>query len=182
MKTHQLVALALSFWASLALGQGAIYESQGTSGPVFSDRPSPGARELVLPPPNVVAPEVLAPAQPTSPPPADDTPVYKKVAIASPANGDTIWSNTGAFDVQVTVAPALRDGDRIGIKLDGTVLPRSFRSGAVSLTEEDWQLAAAENVEHTLQAAVLDAKGAVLAESSVVSFYAHRTARKRRFR
>lgn len=182
MRTHRLAALALSIWAPLALGQGSIYESQGASGPVFSDRPSPGAKEVVLPPPNVVSSEVLAPPQQVPAPHPEQGPVYRKLAIAAPANGDTIWTNTGAFDVQVELVPALRDGDRIEVKLDGTVLPRAFRSGAIGVTEEDWQLAAAENVEHTLQVAVLDAKGTVVAESSVVRFYAHRATREHRRR
>jgi len=78
--------------------------------------------------------------------------------------------------------PALRDGDRVQIKFDGTLLQRAFRSTAISLTESDWQLAAAENVEHTLQAAVVDGTGAVLVESPVVSFYVHRATIQRRRR
>ena len=62
MKTRPLAGLVLSLWGALALGQGAIYESQGPSGPVFSDQPSPGATPVILPPPNVIAPERLAPA------------------------------------------------------------------------------------------------------------------------
>jgi len=182
MKTRPLAGLVLSFWGALALGQGAIYESQGQSGPVFSDRPSPGATQVILPPPNVIEPERLAPAQPATPTPADQAPLYEKLAIASPANGDTVRTNTGEFDVQVNIVPALRDGDRIQVKFDGTLLQRAFRSTAISLTESDWQLAAAENVEHTLQAAVVDGTGVVLVESPVVSFYVHRATIQRRRR
>ena len=183
MTTHRrLAAVVLSFSGTIALGQGTIYESRGASGPVFSDRPSPGATEIVVSPPNVVSSEVLAPPQQVPAPHPEQGPVYRKLAIAAPANGDTIWTNTGAFDVQVEVVPALRDGDRVEVKLDGTVLPRAFRSGAIGVTEEDWQLAAAENVEHTLQVAVLDAKGTVVAESSVVRFYALRATREHRRR
>lgn len=182
MKMHRLAALALSLWGTLVLGQGTIYESKGASGPVFSDRPSPGAKEVALPPPNVVAPEVPPPTQPAAPAAVEQAPHYKKLAIASPASGDTIWTNTGAFDIQVELVPALRESDRIEIKLDGAVLRRAFRSSAISITEEDWQAAAAEDVEHTLQAAVVDGKGAILAESPVVRFYAHRATKKRRAR
>jgi hypothetical protein len=181
MRTGWPAAWVLVLWGTLAFGQGAIYESQGPSGPVFSDQPSPGATQVILPPPNVIAPEQWAPAQPTSPPAqADHRPFYRSLGISSPANGDTIHTNTGAFDVQVDIVPTLRDGDRIELKLDGTPLQRLFRSGAISVTESDWQAAAAEDVQHSLQAAVVSGDGGVLVESPVVSFYAHRATVKRR--
>jgi hypothetical protein len=174
MHARWLVALTLSLWCTLAAGQHPIYESQGPSGPVFSDQPSPGAREVILPPPNVVVVPPLPPPETDATAPADPPAPYTALAIASPAEGDTIHTNTGAFDVTLKIAPFLRDGDRIELKLDGTVLRRAFRSTAISVTEDDWQSAAAENVQHTLQAAILDQNGNLIVESPVVSFYAHR--------
>ena len=105
------------------------------------------------------------------------------LSISTPADGDTIHTNTGAVDIRAKSAPALRAarGDRIGVKPDGNLLAASYRSGRISLTAADWQ-AAAENVEHTLQAAIVDAAGNVLIESAPVRFFAHRATVRRSLR
>lgn len=145
---------------------------------MFSDQPSPGARPIDLPPPNVIqvprtAPEQAAPAVPTPPP-------YSSLLISSPQNEGTIHTNTGAFEVSVLAAPGLRTaaGDRIRVKLDGNLLAASYGSTDFQLTETDWQEVATASTEHTLQVAIVDRTGAVLVESAPINFYAHRAFRR----
>jgi hypothetical protein len=85
--------------------------------------------------------------------------------------------------MRVKISPALRaaKGDRIRMKLDGNLLASSYRAGRISLAATDWQ-AAADNVEHTLQAAIVDNTGAVLIESAPVQFFAHRATVRRLIR
>lgn len=173
MKIRHAVGWALALCCAAAAAQTTIYESKDKAGPVFSDQPSPGARELALPPPNVMPGNAPA-AQPVPPQPA--LPAYRLLNILSPENQGTVHSNTGAFDVRVQTSPELRPGDSIRVKLDGNLIGRSFRSTTIGLTDSDWQAAASSaSVEHTLQAAVLDRDGKVLIESAPVSFYARRT-------
>jgi hypothetical protein len=102
---------------------------------------------------------------------------YQSLAIAVPANGATIHSNTGEFAVRVRAKPSLQSsqGDGIRIKLDGNLLPRTYNSSRFRITATDWQGAAnSSNVQHTLQAAIVNGGGAVIIESAPVSFYVHR--------
>ena len=152
-----------------------VYESHDKAGPVFSDRPTPGATRLELTAPNVIqTPQAAAP--PSAPVAA--APPYRSIAIQSPADGATIHSNTGSFQVTVHAEPSLRagTGDRFRLKLDGHVLPHDYGSTAIHLNASDWNGDAAENVAHTLQLTVVDAQGRVLIESAPVTFYAHRAA------
>ncbi|HEX6829206.1 MAG TPA: hypothetical protein VF104_09520 [Burkholderiales bacterium] len=181
MKTRLAVS-ALAFWCALAAGQGTIYESQDQAGPVFSDQPSPGAREMNLPPQNVIESPRPRPAEPTAPAPASQTPYYSAVAVSAPANGETIHTNTGAFEIDVQASPDLREGDRLQVKLDGTLLPETYRSTRIQVTEADWQGAATSDVQHTLQIAITDGQGEVMIESAVTGFYAHRATVKRELR
>jgi hypothetical protein len=176
-----LAAVLLAIGPALACAQGPVYESKDKAGPVFSDRPSAGAKPVELGPPNVIQttpPPKQQPAPATAP-----APYYTMLAISSPENGGTIHSNTGAFDVSVRLQPALRTarGDRIEARLDGRAIARRFSSGRFGVTEADWQKSASpDNVEHTLQVVVLDKAGAVLRESAPVKFFAHRATRAHR--
>jgi hypothetical protein len=163
--------------STLAAAQSTVYESKDKAGPVFSDQPSTGAKQIELGPPSVIQ-TTPVPQQAT---PAATAPYYTALAISSPENEGTIHSNTGAFDVRLQLQPALRSarGDRIIVRLDGRPLKRRFSSVNFGVTEADWQSAAADNVEHTLQAVVVDKGGALLIESAPVKFYAHRAVRAR---
>jgi len=180
MKIRLAIGLLLGLCGALAAARTKVYESKDNAGPVFSDQPSPGAKEQTLPPPNVM-PGNAPPAPRATPQPG--LPAYRLLAILSPENQGTVHTNTGAFDVRVQTAPELRAGDRIRVKLDGNLIGRTFQSVAIGLTEADWQAAASNaSVEHTLQVAIVDRDGKLLIESAPVSFYAHRTTAAQRKR
>jgi hypothetical protein len=173
---HGVTMAVMLLWAALAAAQGTVYESKDKAGvPTFSNQPSPGAKPVQVQPPTVVTlPSAAPPAGAAAAPPA-----YKTLQITAPAPQGTIHSNTGAFDVQLNIAPALRKGDVIRVKLDGTLLERSFTAPRLTLTEADWAAAAnPDNVEHGLQAAIVDRNGQVLLESAPVRFYVHRAVRR----
>jgi len=171
--TRSVAAIALVAFCALSGAQDSVYKSKDKAGPVFSDEPSPGAKVIDLPPPNVIQTDPV----PTMPaPPVDSAPPrYRSLTIQSPADGSTIHTNTGEFSVSVYVSPALRSGagDRIRVKLDGNALPSSYRSAKFKVTPADWQGAATDRAEHTLQVALVDKAGSVLLESAPASFYAH---------
>lgn len=175
-----LGAVLFAIGSTLVSAQGPVYESKDKAGPVFSDQPSPGAKPVELGPPNVIQ-TTPPPKQPA--PAAVPAPYYTTLTISSPENGGSIHTNTGAFDVNVQLQPALRTarGDRIEARLDGRALPRRFSSANFGITEADWQKSASpDNPEHTLQVVIRDKAGAVLIESAPVKFYAHRATRPHR--
>jgi hypothetical protein len=179
MSSRPLIAAFLAIGCTIAAAQGPVYESKDKEGAVFSDRPSPGARPIDLPPPNVI--EVPRTPQQQSAPAAaakPAAPAYTSLAIAAPRNQDTIHSNTGEFDVSVRTVPALRAtaGHTFRVRLDGNLLPQGYRSPTLRVTAADWQGAARadDDGEHTLQVTIVDKAGAALIESAPVSFQVRR--------
>lgn len=162
--------------AATPLAAQTVYESRDKAGPVFSDQPSPGAKPVTIEPTNVI-PATPAPP-PASAPSATAAPAtaYRSLVIAEPSNTGTLHSNTGAFEVRLRSSPGLRSsaGDRVRLTLDGNVLAGSYNTSRIRVTESDWQSAASGNVDHTLQAAIVDKSGQVLIESPPVVFYVHR--------
>jgi hypothetical protein len=180
---RRLLAWALGLGAAPLAAQTPVYETRDKEGPVFSDRPSPGATTVNVGPTNAV-PSTPPPATASAPAPsaaggANPAAPYRSLAIATPANQGTVHANTGAFEVLVRASPGLRAsaGDRIQLMLDGNVLPQARASNRIQLSEADWQAAAAaDTAQHTLQAAIVDAGGNVLITSAPTVFYVQRAA------
>jgi hypothetical protein len=173
MTGRWLLAAALASCATAPWAQ-TVYESKDKAGPVFSDKPSPGATPLQLEPPNVVSPPAArpAPAQP-----AASAPAYRRLVITQPANEDSVHSNDGAFGITAQLSPPLRPDDRVRVLIDGNLVPTVYRSTSPRITPADWQAAAlGGRGQHTLQLAVVDAQGVPKIESPIVSFYVHRSA------
>ena len=173
LKYRRTIAITLAACALSAAAQ-TVYESKDKAGPVFSDKPSPGAKPLQVEAPNVVSPPAVTPPAPTQPSAA---PAYRKLLITRPANQDSVHSNDGAFGISAQLTPPLRANDRVRVLIDGNVVPTVFRSTNPRITPNDWQATAlGDRGEHTLQLAVVDADGVPKIESPVVSFYLHRAA------
>jgi hypothetical protein len=167
-----LAATWLSMGAVAVAAQDKIYESTGKDGvPEFSGQPTPGATEVTLPPPNVI--DTTAPAAQPAPQQEGQT-GYSQLAILYPDDQGTLHTNTGAFDLKVAVQPALNAGDVFVVTLDGTALAGRYTSVDIPITEQDFQSAAANDVQHQLQVTVVDASGNVLIAAAPVSFYVHR--------
>jgi len=175
------VALLAAAWCAPCAAQGTVYESKDKAGPVYSDRPSPGAKPVELAPPNVIqTPKAPAP-RPASATPA---PNYSSLAITSPADEGTVHTNTGQFDVVLQSVPALRAkaGDRYRVTLDGNVLAKPYQTRTIRISDADWQAAAGTDAKHTLQVAIVGPAGATLIQSAPISFYAHRATVRRTHR
>ncbi|HMO45136.1 MAG TPA: hypothetical protein PKB14_03805 [Rubrivivax sp.] len=168
MKPCWILAALLAAHGTVTLAQ-TVYESKDKAGTVFSDRPSPGAVPVQVPPPNVVSPPQV---QPEPPAPAASAPAYRRLVIVRPAAQDMVHSNTGAFDISANLSPRLRPEDRVRVLIDGNLVPTAFRSTSIRISEQDWRSAATgETGEHTLQLAVVDAGGRPWIESETLRFY-----------
>jgi len=178
------VALLAAAWCAPCAAQGAVYESKDKAGPVFSDRPSPGAKPVELAPPNVIQTPKAPAARPAPAAPATPAPNYSSLTITSLADEGTVHTNTGEFDIVVRSAPALRAkaGDRYRVTLDGKLLAKSYGSRTIRISEADWQAAAGTDAKHTLQVAIVGPAGATLIQSAPISFYAHRATVRRTHR
>ena len=169
-----VITMVLAALSGAVVAQGQVYESKEKSGvPVYSDVPSPGSREVTLPPPNISdAPMPSVQAQQPAPSNA-----YSQLSIVSPAPEGTVHSNTGEFNINVSVDPALNSqgGDRFVVKLDGTPLPGRYTSQTIDLTPQDVAGAAVtDNIQHQLEVAVIDSSGKILITAGPVKFYLRR--------
>jgi hypothetical protein len=168
--TRFAFALLLFLSPALACAQ-AIYQCPGQDGPVFSDTPCPGGKQMDLGPPNVIDTNAPAPQQAAAQPTAS---VYTVFGIVSPENDGTIHTNTGQFTVSLALTPPLQGGNAISVSLDGTQLPILRYSLQFDITQQEWETAAAANVQHLLQASVVDRAGNTLIAATPIQFYAHR--------
>ena len=172
MKRH---ALPLLIWLLPAVGFAqTVYECPGKDGSVFTNTPCPGGKQLDLGPANVID-TGNSPQQETLP---ADAPAYAAFTILSPEDGGTVHTNTGQFQVSLALTPGLQGGNAVSVSLDGTQLSTLRYALQFDITQEEWDSAAAANVEHMLQASVVDRSGNTLIAATPVKFYVHRAFRK----
>lgn len=148
-----------------------IYKHQQPDGSViYTDEPAPGAEEIrVQQVPTYEPPKTprFTPYQ-SQPETQAQGRGYERFAITAPDNDQAIRENTGNVTISVSISPALDSRHQIEYSLDGQ---------QVATTDQTSQLL--ENVArgtHTVSAKVVDARGKVLAESSVV-FHLQRTSK-----
>jgi hypothetical protein len=170
MTRFAFFALLIVLFPAIACAQ-TVYECPGPNGPLFTDTPCPGGKPMDLGPPNVI--DTNSP--PPQPAATQVTPAgYKAFAIASPENGMTIHTNTGEFPVNLMLTPSLQGSNAVSLSLDGTQLPTLRYSLQFDITSQEWDSAAVADVQHTLQASVVDASGNTLIGATPVQFYVHR--------
>ena len=134
----------------------------------FSDRPVPGARRIELG--SAPAISLRLPSTPTPAalaPDAADTgaaaPPYTALAIASPADGQTLWNIGGSLDVLVELEPGLQPGHRLQLDLDG-------RRMEFAATERPFTVPDVYRGVHTVGAVIVDERNEEVLRSPGVTF------------
>jgi len=92
---------------------------------------------------------------------------YKVVAISQPENSATVRNNQGYVAVSVDLMPALVNGDKVVITLDGKVVGQPQASANFSLS-------GINRGTHTLAVKIIDESGSTVAESESIVFHMHR--------
>jgi hypothetical protein len=147
-----------------------VYQSKGPDGStVFSDQPSPMAREIDidLPPPAIPAPAPPAAA----PAPARDADeaaekkvVYTTVRIIEPANDAVHWFAEGPVKVQAQIVPPLAEGHVLVPLLNGVAQGSGVPASGFSLTGLDPDT-------YQLSVVIRDAQGKDLKQSPAIRFH-----------
>lgn len=172
MKTRAVV-LSLMLATGIVQAQTVYRVTQPDGTVEFTDSPPPGqpAQAVVVPPLNTAKP-------PVSPRDAhDDAPnperkvAYEALEITKPAEGESIWGPVGRVDINLSVEPSLRSGDKVELKLDGQSIGGGHAT-AITLTE-------VARGTHTVQAVVKDSSGRVMAQSNSVTFTKHQGQQRR---
>ena len=178
--TRCVVGSILVFSSTVLFAQG-VYVTQGANGPVFSDKPQTGAKEVSLKPLNVVplpkASKAVVPAAPDVKEELEKTdavaPAYQAFAVLYPENNGSIVANTAVFDVRVSVDPALRlgEGHAFVVRLNGRPVAQRFTATEFMIPPEFWgDNLPAPNQVLQLDASIIDANDQVLKKAAPVRF------------
>ena len=133
----------------------------------FSDRPQPGAEEIVLPEANVSSrqrprPGLRAAADEAEPEPDEGPFAYQSFEVANPGPEETLWNIEGVLNVSLDLQPALQPGHQIRVYFDGE--PRLVNGTSFQIGEV-WRGV------HNIQAEVLDETGQLMIRSRTNRFY-----------
>ncbi|MFQ5608729.1 MAG: DUF4124 domain-containing protein [Woeseiaceae bacterium] len=137
----------------------------------WSDRPRPGAEQIILPKANTTTTRTYGRSQPgntndASSATASDAPAapfrYESIEIAAPGAEETLWNIGGTLSVSVTLQPGLQPGHQMRVHFDGK--PRMV-SGTSFTVEEVWRGV------HNIQVEVLDETGKLMIRSQPSRFY-----------
>lgn len=153
-----------------------IYRVIGPNGEIIlTDQPSPGAKEVEVPPPssNVYTPPPLpafTPSPQTTTPATHDegeTSVsnYTSFVITAPANEETIWANDGSVTLQASISPELSGNHVLKFVVDG----KSYDANGMSVTLDN-----IDRGEHKVHAEIRDSNNAVLQSTPAITIFVHR--------
>lgn len=88
---------------------------------------------------------------------------YESMQIVKPEANGKVFSNEGKVPLAIVLEPALQPGHRINVFLDDTLIPVSFDGLVIELTGVNSGL-------HNVRAAVFDADGERVFDSTAVNF------------
>ena len=180
-----MILLALYAWSPPSSAQG-VYVKQGPNGPVFSDQPASGAKEVTLKPLNVMqappaetkegkeaneaGPKVVTVETKPAPAPSSE---YDRFQIVSPENDGSTVANTAVFEVRLAVNPPLRLAEQHAfvISLNGRPVNQRFTATEFMVPPEFWEELPPPNQAMQLDASIIDGKGQILKRADPVRFY-----------
>ena len=149
--------------ASSAVQAQKVYKIIQPDGTVeFTDAPPPDvpAQQIEIPPLNTS--NQLAPPSDSATQSATGAKGYSEFRITHPANGEAIRDNAGNVNVDLSLEPSLRTGDKIELYLDGQSIGGGKDTG-ITLADMD-------RGSHSIKAVVKNAAGQVVARSNSVTF------------
>jgi hypothetical protein len=146
-----------------------VYQSKAADGStVFSDQPSPTAREIDIdlpaagePPAKAVPKPAAVAAPPTE---AGKTVAYTTLLITEPANDTVHWFAQGPVKVQAQIIPPLAEGHVLVPLLDGVAQGDGVHASGFGLTGLD-------PGTYELAVVIRDAQGKDLKQSPTVRFH-----------
>jgi len=146
-----------------------VYQSKGPDGStVFSDQPSPAAREIDINLPTADGPTAATAPKTTgttsAPAEAGKTSAYSTVRITEPANDAVHWFAEGPVKVQVQIVPPLAEGHVLVPLLNGVAQGSGVHASGFSLTDLDPDT-------YQLSVVIRDEQGKDLKQSPAIRFH-----------
>ena len=141
----------------------------------YSDRPVPGAKQVELAgaqafgsPRRETQSATSAPAASAAQPAAASAVAYRTFNIVSPSQQETLWNTGSMLNVQVALEPSLQPNHRLDVFLDGA--RRNLDSTSTELAVPD-----VVRGIHTVQAVIIDQRGAEVLRSLATTFMMQQT-------
>ena len=164
----RLLASVLLLGCALTAGAAEIWRWTDANGVVhYSDNPSPGAEKVTIsaaPPPSGSGPLPNAPARVERPEPRPQPFAYTRCGVRSPAADETLHG-VQAVPIVLEVEPALQNGHRIEVSVDGA---RVTAWPAESLS---YTLPEVFRGSHTVQMRIVDAGGVIRCSGEPRTFH-----------
>jgi hypothetical protein len=160
------ILILILITAPEVVAQNEVYKSIDKNGvTVFSDSPKSNSKAIVIPKPTIIKAPAEVVILSTSPQIEESS---YQIDITQPSNHDTIRNNNGTVNITVQFTPLLTSDLDISLLLDG----KTYLT-AQNLTRFD--LNNIERGEHEIKFELKDDKGKIIASSTPVTFYMHRT-------
>lgn len=166
----------------------SVYVTKGKNGPIFSNVPQPGAREIDLKPLNVIEPPVQpgsrdavssesAPSSTERKKQATPETTYRSFFVVYPQNGEAVATSTAELEVHLAVEPSLQLDRQhaFAIELNGRQVTQRYTSTEFLIPPAFWndQLPP-DNQAVQLDASIVDGEGRVLKQAQPVQFVMRR--------
>lgn len=174
--------LFLVFFLSGTVVAQGVYVTRGANGPVFSDKPQSGAKEVMLKPLNVVPATPAAPAPPDTlssgkPSGSSSAPVmevYRQFSIISPADNGTVLGDTSLLEVRLAVEPPLLigEGHAFVVRINGRFVEQRFTSTEFVIPPAFWDdgyLPPGSRMQ--VDASIVDGAGQIVMRAAPVAFH-----------
>jgi hypothetical protein len=154
------------------LVQADVYKSVNSKGEVvYSDKPTPGAERLKLPPLQTYKQLPLPQLTPTPEKPEKPAvkKLYENMAFLEPENEATVRNNQGVVTVRLALEPALKTqlGHKIQFFMDNGPHGPPVQNTTMGFSN-------IERGTHTLSATVIDSDEQTVMSSDTVTFHLHR--------
>ena len=172
--------LVLMAAGATAVAQG-VYVTPGASGPVFSDKPQAGSKEVTLKPLNVIPPVETVPAAKAAPETKGvrigqeaPAPVYRSLAIVSPENNGSVAGDSSVLEVRLAVDPplSLGEGHSFVVRINGRFVERRFTSTEFIIPTEFWADGyVPSNQSMQIDASIVDGAGQVVMRAAPIVFF-----------
>jgi hypothetical protein len=168
----RILAFTLLLLAGSLATAATVYKWVDENGVVhYSDQPHANAEKINLKAAQTYKASSLSmgqspsgmPAPPAMPPQPN---AYQGCNISQPGDSQT-FTNLDALTIVVMTDPGLRGGDAVFLTLDGQLLNNGQPTGP------SFTLSPVDRGEHTLQAVIRDAHGAIVCQSASVTFSVH---------
>jgi hypothetical protein len=157
--------MSVALMSSLA-SAATVYKWVDENGVVhYSDQPHPDAQKVKVPEAQTykALPAERAGGTPVTPAEAPPAP-YQGCAVVQPT-GEQTFANIDSLNVVVRTDPPLRSGDQVFVTLDGQPLNGRSPTGLT------YTISPVDRGTHTVQAVVRDSSGAMLCQTSGVTFH-----------